>query len=281
MRHNDISILIVLYIAVLCSCSSTPKRPAQIVATRQMAEGQLLLVNTAAEQGDFNKALALLVEARRLAVSTDDPSLRVRTQLAEGNILAELGRGEEASAAWNKALAEAETSAQTELVALTRIYLARNALITKETTPNEVKASVNREIASIKNDQLAVALGWTVIGLAEKEIGGFSAAEAAFKKALDIHAKDNYLEQAAYDWYLIASARSLSGNHDSAISALETALEFDRRAENTFGLASDWRLIGDIHQKFGRDAEASAAFTRYNEILAVLGQERKAQTQGL
>ncbi|MDR0784388.1 MAG: tetratricopeptide repeat protein [Treponema sp.] len=238
---------------------------------RQMAEEQLLLVNAAADQGDFDRALALLVEARRLAASTDDPSLRVRTKLAEGNILAELGRGEEASAAWDKARAEAETSAQTELAALTRIYLARNALLTKEAPPNEVKASVNREIASIKNDRLAVALGWTVVGLAEKEIGGFSAAEAAFKKALDIHAKDNYLEQAAYDWYLIASTRSLSGNHDSAISALETALEFDRRAENTFGLASDWRLIGDIHQKFGKNAEAAAAFTRSNEIFASMG----------
>jgi tetratricopeptide (TPR) repeat protein len=242
-----------------------------------MAEEQLLLVNTAADQGDMGKALALMAEARRLAVITDDPSLRVRTKLAEGNILAGLGRGEEADAAWNEALSEAETSAQTELAALTRIQLARNALVAKETPPNEVKASVNREIAFIKKDRLSAALGWTVVGLAEKEIGDFSAAEAAFKKALDIHAKDNYLEQAAYDWYLIASARSLSGAHDAAVSALETALEFDRRAENAFGLASDWRLIGDIHQKFGRNAEAAVAFARANEIFALLEQKTQAQ----
>jgi tetratricopeptide (TPR) repeat protein len=246
---------------------------------RQIAEGQLLLVNTAADQGDLGKALALMVEARRLAVITDDPSLRIRTKLAEGNILAGLGRGEEADAAWNEALSEAETSAQVELAAMTRIYLARNALVAKETNPNEVKATVSREITYIKSDRLAIALGWIVVGLAEKEINGFSAAEAAFKKALDIHAKDNYLEQAAYDWYLIASTRSLAGDHDAAISALETALEFDRRAENAFGLASDWRLIGDIHQKFGRNAEAVAAFARSKEIFTSLGQEQKAQLQ--
>lgn len=273
-----ISLLVILYsllFAVFCSCSSAPKRPPQIVTTRQMAEGQLLLVNTASDQGNFDKALILLVEARRLAVSADDPSLRVRTKLAEGNILAALGRGEEAEVVWNDARLEAEASNQTELAAQTRIYLARNALLTKKIAPGEVKASVGREIVSIKKDRLAMAMGWTVIGLAEKETGDFSAAEVAFKKALDIHAKDNYLEQAAYDWYLIASARSLSGNHTAAISALETALEFDRRAENTFGLASDWRLIGDIHQKFGKGAEASAAFARANEIFASL--EHKQQ----
>ncbi|MDR0410820.1 MAG: hypothetical protein LBH75_02460 [Treponema sp.] len=276
---KPVSLFIVLYFLfiVFCSCSSAPRRPPQIITTRQMAEEQLLLVNTAADQGDLEKARILLVEARRLAVSADDPSLRVRTKLAEGNILAALGYGEEGEAAWNEARTEAEASAQTELAAQTRIYLARNALITKKTAPVEVKASVSREITFIKNDRLAIAFGWTVIGLAEKEIGDFSAAEVAFKKALDIHAKDNYLEQAAYSWYLIASTRSLSGSHDSAIAALETALEFDRRAENAFGLASDWRLIGNIHQKFGRNVEAAAAFARSDEIFASLGREPQIQ----
>jgi tetratricopeptide (TPR) repeat protein len=241
-----------------------------------MGETQLALVNKTADQGDYEKALALLLEARRFAVSVDNPSLRVRTSLAEGNILFYLSRIDEADEAWSRALLEAENSGEKELAAQTRIYLARSALIARKSSPGEVKNQVNKEIASLKMDTLSIALGWTIIGLAEKEEGNFAAAEAAFKKALAIHDKENYLEQAAYDWYLIASARSVAGQYASAIEALNSALAFDRRAENTYGLGMDWRAMGDVYKKAGDAKAADEAYRRAAAIFRSIQRETEA-----
>ncbi|MDR0707071.1 MAG: hypothetical protein LBF60_04235 [Treponema sp.] len=259
------------------ACSSAPKRPAEIFHTRQLGENQLDLVNRAVDQGDYERALGLLGEARRLAVSTDDPGLLIRTKLAEGGVLYNQGEMEQAEAAWSAALMEAESSGEMELAAQTRIYLARNALLTKKAPPDEAAAQVTKEIASIKKDTLAIALGWNVIGLAEKEKSDYAAAETYFKKALAIHDKANYLEQAAYDWYLIASARSMSGQFAAAIEALNAAIQYDRRAENTWGLASDWRAMGDVYRKAGKTAEARAAYVRAADIYRSINRAREAE----
>jgi tetratricopeptide (TPR) repeat protein len=228
-----------------------------------------------------------LEEARRIAISVDDPSLRIRTGLSRGNILFSLGRREEATAAWNAALAEAETLKTQELAAICRIYGARGRLLgaaadaasgagTTEGAAQaaaEVKAELNRELGFIKTDQLSLALGWTVMGLAEKESRRFTEAEAAVKKALAVHEKGNYLEQAAYDWYLIASIRSVAGRYDGACEALEQAIALDRRAENSWGLATDWRALSEVYRKAGKTAEAEAAAEHSAEIFKSLGIE--------
>jgi tetratricopeptide (TPR) repeat protein len=262
---------------LLDACSSAPKRPAETFSIRQLGENQLDLVNKAVDQGDYERAFGLLTEARRLAVSADYPSLLVRTKLAEGGVLYNQGKAEQAEAAWSAALLEAESSGETELSAQTRIYLARNALITKKAPPDEVAAQVAKEIASIKKDTLAIALGWNVIGLAEKEKRNYAVAEMYFKKALAIHDKANYLEQAAYDWYLIASSRSLSGQFATALEALNAAIQCDRKAENTWGLASDWRAMGDVYKKAGKTAEAKAAYARAAAIYRSINKEREAE----
>ena len=265
-----------IFLALLASCSSAPKRPAEIVSVRQMGENQLNLVNKATDQGDYDRALILLAEARRLAVSADDPSLRVRTKLSEGNILFSQNKADEAEAVWNGALAEAEASGQTELVSQARIYLARSSLIAGTASAANVKDRVNKELAVIKSDTLAIALGWTVIGRAEQKDRNFSAAEAAYQKAAAIHDKENYLEQAAYDWYLIASSRSVSGQSAAAVEALNTALAYDRRAENTFGLASDWRALGDVYKRAGKPDETDADYRRAAEIFRAIPLEQAA-----
>ncbi|MDR1072142.1 MAG: hypothetical protein LBL45_00490 [Treponema sp.] len=262
---------------LLDACSSAPKRPAEIFSVRQLGENQLDLVNKAVDQGDYERAFGLLTEARRLAVSADYPSLLVRTKLAEGGVLYNQGKMEQAEAAWSAALLEAENSSETELAAQTRIYLARNALITKKASPDEVADQVAKEIASIKKDTLAIALGWNVIGLAEKEKNNYVIAETCFNKALAIHDKANYLEQAAYDWYLIASSRSLSRQFAAAIEALNAAIQFDRRAENTWGLASDWRAMGDVYKKAGKPADAKAAYARAADIYRSIDRVREAE----
>ncbi|GHT63443.1 hypothetical protein FACS1894110_01260 [Spirochaetia bacterium] len=265
----------------LPSCSTAPKKPAEVFTQRKTGEQQLELANREADRGNFLLALDLLKEARRIAVSVDDPSLRIRTFLSQGNILFSLGRREDASAAWDAALAEAASLKNPELAAICRIYRARGRLLAASADGgagaagivNEVKIEVNREIGFIKTDKLSLALGWTVLALAEKEGRSFTEAEAAVKKALDIHEKGNYPEQAAYDWYLIASIRSVAARYDSAVEALEQAIALDRRSENSWGLATDWRALAEVYRKAGKTAEAEAAAARSAEIFKSLGVE--------
>jgi tetratricopeptide (TPR) repeat protein len=264
-----------LFACVFVACSSVPKRPAELFTIRNVAESQLDLANHEVDQGNFERALQILDEAKRLATSVDDPSLLVRELLARGNVL--YYQGDEAGAAllWEDARVEAEHTGEIELAAMARIYLERGRLLSGADA-EEVRLAVSRELSVIKKDKLFIALGWTVIGLAEKENGHFAEAEAALKKSLDIHQKGNYLEAAGGDWYLIASVRSVAGNYDAAINALSFAITFDRRAENSYGLGMDWRAAGDVYKKAGDLAAAQNAYQRSLAIFKAISHEQEA-----
>jgi tetratricopeptide (TPR) repeat protein len=263
---------------MLTGCSSAPKRPVEVFTLRNMAETQLEMANKQADQGNYAQALSLLDEARRFAVSTDDPRLLIREGLSRGNILYNLGQSAEAVEAWNRALAEAELAGEIELAALVRIYIARSRLLTHNATADEVKTHINRELSLLKSDQLSIALAWTVIGLAEKENRRWTDAEAAVKKALDIHEKNNYLELAAYNWFVIASIRSSAEHYDTAEAALWNAIGFDRRAENTYNLGMDWRALGDVYKKAGKQTQSLAAYRRAADIFRSISLEDAAQS---
>jgi tetratricopeptide (TPR) repeat protein len=273
----DIFCFLFLAVLVLGGCSSAPKRPAELFTLQNEAETQLKLANRAADRGNYEEALAVLEEARRLAVSTDRPRLLIRVWLSQGNVLFSLGRVEEARALWNTALTEAERAGEGGLAAAARIYTARSRLILAENggDPREIIDEVTRDLSLIKSDPLNSALGWTVIGLAEKERGRWTEAENALVKALDIHEKERYLELAAYDWYLIASVRSVAGQYGSALDALSQALSLDRRAENSYGLGMDWLALGDVYKKAARRDEAAAAYGRSAEIFRAIGLEKE------
>jgi tetratricopeptide (TPR) repeat protein len=265
-----------LSLALFGGCSSAPKRPVAVFTIKNKVTTQLELVHKAMDQGNYEQALDLLEEARRLSISTDDPELLIREGLARGNILYALGRTEEADAIWNRALAEAELAGAAELAGIVRIYKARSMLLADGATADTVKTQVRTELGAIGSDKLSLALGWTVIGLAEKEQRRWSEAEGALQKALAIHEKDNYLEQAAYDWFLIASVRSMAGQYAGALDALGKAIGFDRRAENTYGLGMDWRAQGDVYKKMGESDEAADAYRRSAAIFRSIFLEQEA-----
>ncbi|MDR2397650.1 MAG: tetratricopeptide repeat protein, partial [Spirochaetaceae bacterium] len=247
---------------LMLGCSSTPKRPAAVFTNKNQAAIQLELVQSEVDRGNYETALLLLEEARRLAVSVDDPSSLIREGLARGNVLSALGRDAEAEAVWDAALAEADLAGEAALAALVRLYKARRRILTDAAAPEEVLEQVHAEFGVLRDDGLSLALGWTVIGLAEKERRRWPEAEDALKKAIALHEKDNYLEQGAYDWYLIASVRSIAADYAGALQALDEAIALDRRAENTYGLGMDWRARGDVYKKMGKLAEAQRAYRR-------------------
>ncbi|MDR2471458.1 MAG: hypothetical protein LBD09_05045 [Treponema sp.] len=284
MKRCSLPLLILICLAVLicpviliAGCSSVPPRPAEVFNIQSMAETQMALANKEADQGNYSEALAILAEAWRLAVTTDRPALRIRVNMARANALHALGRTAEAEKIWRDAEVEANFAGEPVLASAGRIYRTRSMILSGRVDPAEALASAQKEQEILKSDKLLSAVGWTVRGLAEKELGLYEEAEKSVMNALAVHDKERYLEQAAYDWYLIASIRSTAGNYEAALEALNRALGFDRRAENTFGLAMDWAAMGDVFLKMENENSAALSWRRSAEIFRAM--DRNAQAR--
>jgi tetratricopeptide (TPR) repeat protein len=277
LRIKITTVFLLLFLLLFASCSSVPKRPAEIFAVLSMTETQLGLANKEADQGNYTEALNLLSEAWRLAVLSDRPQLRIRVNLSRGNVLYALGRITEAEKIWKEAEAEALFAQEPSLAAASRAYRLRSQLLAGSIDPQEARALIMAEQDALKSDKLLSAVGWTVRGLAEKELGLYEEAERSVGNALSIHEKERYLEQAAYDWYLIASIRSVNGDYAAAIAALNQAINFDRRAENSFGLAMDWAAMGNVFLKMGNEDPAVISWRRAADILRAMDKTAQAK----
>ena len=284
-----------LFVAVFSSCSSAPQPTGEIYADRNSALNHINLANQASSRGRYNDALTFMEEARRLAHSTDDPHLRVRTAIGRGDVLFSLGRHDEAFEEWDNASSEGDASGESALAAMARIYSIRSKLVllvdeagvavpaagtAANTAAESYRDQVNREMALIRDDDISSAVAYITLGLAEKQLGRWAEAESAVRRALDIHERNHRLEDAAYDWFLIASIRSVAGNYDGALEALRQAISFDRRSENGYGLASSWHAMGDVNQKAGRLQDAEAAWRRAAEIYRAIGLPDQAERIG-
>jgi tetratricopeptide (TPR) repeat protein len=290
LRLSPLSCLFFLILA----CSSAPQRPVEMRSLRNLGESQLDIANQEMDRSNYDDALVILEDTWRIAVSSDDPSLRIRTALSMGNAFFSLGRREEAYAVWRDALEEARilegAGGGGELHAVCLVFIARADLLSAiraaagdadystegapdpGTTARQVRLEVAKAIGVIK-DRLYTAFAWMVISMADKELGSYKEAEDAARRALSIHEKARYLEQAAFDWYFIASIRSVAGNYGEAVQALTEAIKFDRRAENTYGLATDWRALAGVYKKAGQTGASEAAYRRSADIFRSMGAE--------
>ncbi|MCL2190681.1 MAG: hypothetical protein FWB79_01685 [Treponema sp.] len=274
---GPVAVLASLALIFAQGCSTRPGGRGDVYDTRIRAETQLELGNRQADRGDLDAALALLDEAMRFAVLADDSGLRVRAGLSRGNVLLSLGRADEARAGMNLAVEEALRTGDRELAALARIHEARRRLLSPggAGAAGGVVEEVSREMALLR-DPVQVAFAWTVVALAEGELGRYDRAEAAARRSLAAHERGRRLELAAFDWFMIASFRSRSGDFAGARLALEASMSLDRRVENSWGLASGWRALGDVERRAGNPDAARAAYARASEIFRALGNYRAA-----
>ena len=277
MSNKQCSILIVLFSLFIVNCSSAPPVTLETSATRNMALGELNRANQAANRGRFEEALYIVQEAQRLAISVDDPSLRLRTSISLGDILFSLGHEDLAFSQWEGAAAEADASSEPVFAALAQIHTIRASLLSGRGTAASHKANLDLLFPSVRSDNSASAVWYIALGIAEKELENWSEAETAVRRALDIYERALRLEDAAYTWFLVASIRSLAGNYDEALDALRRSINIDRRVENGFGLASSWQAMGDVYQKVGRAEESDTAWRRAAQIYRAIGLNERAE----
>jgi len=275
MKKQKIPVLL-LFVTLFASCSTAPKRPAEVFEIQSMTDTLIKLANAAADQTNYEDALDYLNSAWKLAVTTDRPALRVRVNMGRADVNYSLGRTAEAERIWRNTEREAEFNDEPMLASACRVFRARSSLMSGTAKPEDVLELVQKELNILKRDKLFYATAWTVKGLAEKELGNYAEAEKSIMNALSIHEKGRYLEQAAYDWYLIASVRSVAGNYQQALDALNHAITFDRRAENTFGLAMDWAAVGEVYRRMGSENRAAMSWSRSAEIFRAMDKEAEA-----
>jgi len=264
------------FLLIFVSCSTAPKNPGDVYNLRSHAEAVMEAANKDAGRGNFENALLLLGECKRMAILADDSSLIVRSCLALGNVFLSLGKTNEAFAEWEYAVGEAQKFGNAELLSVSKIFMARGNLVSGRADAQAVFDEVNRESTNIKNDDLYLAFSWQVKGLALRALGSYKQAEDSIKRSLDIHEKGRYLENASYDWYTIASIRSLAGDTAGALAALDASMELDRRIENSWGLAASWRAKGDVYRKASRHNEADEAYRRALSIYLAMPNEHEA-----
>ncbi|MCL1955379.1 MAG: tetratricopeptide repeat protein [Brevinematales bacterium] len=256
---------------VIFSCSSQPEKQGDINQLRVQADMLLESGNRETGKGNYNNALILINESKRLATLADDPSLIIRSSLSRANVIYSLGRVDEAFAEWEQAVSEAQQFGNDELLSAAKLYRARGELISGKKSAQSVLDIVNSEQANIKINQLYIAVSLQVKGLALRSLGKYKDAEDAFLQSAEIHEKNLYFENASYDWYSIASSRSLSGDFNGSIQALEKSIEIDRRIENSWGLAASWRSMGDVYRKIGNEQKALEAYNRSISIYRAMG----------
>ncbi|MCL2070461.1 MAG: tetratricopeptide repeat protein [Treponema sp.] len=280
MTKFNCYLLLITCSLLTVSCSSAPPRSADVYSNRNLAIRQLDLANHNASRGQYDAAMVFLEEARRLALSTDDPSLRVRTSISRGSILFASGRQAEAFREWEAARLEATASGEPLLAALARINAIRASVILLDDEPDanavaaaaaEYRNQLNREINIVRSDPSASAAAYLALGLAEKQLGRFADAESAVRRSADLYERNLSLENAAYGWYIIASIRSVAGNYEQALEALRRSINLDRRTENGYGLAASWQAMGDVYQRAGQTEESQAAYRRAAEISRAIG----------
>jgi tetratricopeptide (TPR) repeat protein len=262
---------IVFLMPVIFSCSSQPEKQGDINQLRVQADMLLESGNRETGKGNYNNALILINESKRLATLADDPSLIIRSSLSRANVIYSLGRVDEAFAEWEQAVSEAQQFGNDELLSAAKLYRARGELISGKKSAQSVLDIVNSEQANIKINQLYIAVSLQVKGLALRSLGKYKDAEDAFLQSAEIHEKNLYFENASYDWYSIASSRSLSGDFNGSIQALEKSIEIDRRIENSWGLAASWRSMGDVYRKIGNEQKALEAYNRSISIYRAMG----------
>jgi len=266
---------IVFFAPLIFSCSSKPTNTGEINQLRVQSDMLLESGNRETGKGNYDNALILLNESKRLATLADDPSLIIRSSLSRANVIFSLGRTNEAFTEWEQAIKEAQKLGNLELLSAAKLYLARGELISGKKSAQSVLDIVNSEKSNITNNQLYIAVSWQVMGLALRSLGKFKEAEDAFTQSAAIHEKSLYFENASYDWYSIASSRSLSGDYNGAIQALEKAIEIDRKIENSWGLAASWRAMGDVYRKTGNEQKALEAYNRSLAIYKAMGNKNE------
>lgn len=249
---------------LMSGCSSAPKRQMVYTDITQRAYENYEKANGAITRGELDKAAKYLEDAYAQAVSIDKNDLVCKILLSGisyriKNPVVDLseksfalpGDIDTLISEAKIAAAFAEEKSQPLLDSIIRVYECRARLFKAQngldaSTNSEIQKTLDAEVKNLLKEPYYLAFLYRTKGDWSNFLMNYGAAADAYKEAADIHTKNRYLFEIAYDWYLCAGSYSKAGKKVQAMESIGNALKYDRDAENVCGIAQDYMAAAHI-----------------------------------
>ncbi|MCQ2573907.1 MAG: hypothetical protein MJ182_08425 [Treponema sp.] len=251
-------------ILLMIGCSSAPKRQMVYTDVAQHAYDNYEKANGCITRGEYEKAEKYLEDSYAQAVSIDKNDLICKILLSGisyriQNPVVDLS--EKAFALPSDvdtllsearfAAAQSDEKIRPLLESIIRVYDCRVKLFKAQNGVesygnSEIQKILDGEIKNLSKDPYYLAFLYRTKGDWSHFLMNYKAAAENYKTAADVHTKNLYLYEIAYDWYLCASSYSKDGKKQEAVSAIQNALKYDRDAENSMAIAQDYLAAAHI-----------------------------------
>jgi len=223
--------------------------------------------------GDLQLAATAFEQAERIAALYDRRALRVQALLASGAVFATREQEAEALLAYQRALAEAQSLADSHTVGVAWAGIAdvqrRSGELTGALQSFE-KALQPQALREGSTERMQARMGQALVWHAQ---GRSAAAREAFQ---GLEEQIRTAHPSLLSGVLANQAVVLrdAGEVAAAVAKAEEALALDRRAASPTALAADLELLGRLYLAAQRPADAKASWERAQRIVQTTGQAK-------
>ena len=199
-----------------------------------------LLAQTLKAIGQTATALGLWVEAQQLfeELGKSGQLMVSVTMMAQADCLRELGRLKEAATTYEAAIDQSEKLASFRQVAVGKTQLATVRLLQKKYTEALNSYETALAIFEAQNESGSVATIWHQLGIVQQGMEQYEAAEAAYRRSLEIRVTHNMRGDQA------GSLTMLGNLYDDHLQRSEEAIAFYRQAAAIYVELGDIRCEG-------------------------------------
>ncbi len=258
-------------LASICAQASGQAEAPSILPRATYARAQTHAIN-----GEFEKALELIQEARSQYETVNDPLAAVRTNLGKMHVLNELGRQEEALAAGEETLRQAgllaEQDSQTGLIAALA-YMNRGVCFETLGRYEEAFRSYEAAEQGFIKLEMEDRLGdvYNNRGIVLVHLGRVGEALQAFEAALEIWQQQGLELLQAQTLSNIGEAQLLLGNYTRSLNAYEAARAIFERLDAGADHSILLRKTADAYLALNLQPEAVSTYRQAVEMLADSG----------
>jgi tetratricopeptide (TPR) repeat protein len=242
------------------------------IATTYLRLGRVLQLS-----GDAEAALTPLTEAqtrlhRMSEVGDKSAGLMLSLTYTEiGDCLAELGRLNEAAAAYEEQIRRAPALGDSRGAAVAKGQLAYVRLRQKRYAESLESYNEARSTFQGLGEQRMVAVSWHQIGMAHQAAGQFEFAENAYREALAIKVRDNDLAGQSSTLHQLGNLSDAMGRAEEAVALYRQAAHIAARSEDLAGEGRTRSNLAETLLGLGRYDEARIELQRAVECKAPYG----------
>jgi len=271
MRSSRYSstLLAVLIILVLGSCSSAPDRPEREVARKNQATQYVVFGNSYFQQADYPMALQFFNLALEENIAVDNLPGISKSYNSIGRVYAATGDFAEATENYELALQFADLADDDEQRVQT--YINRGELALRRGDDDGAITEFERAGAiDAANEELNNAILYHNLGTLYARQGRLDEATEEIERARVINEETDDWVELASNYYMLASIASRRERYAEALSYAQLALDNDKRAENSVGIAADLLALGRISSHLDDQEDAYQYYLRSLRVYLTL-----------